>query len=204
MDETAAFLADILQESTEDYDTEEATAMMMNDALLLDDTTSVSTRIRSPPHEVPRLSLDENRGNQKHVEGEHGAVRPEAGSNLGVPSTHEVPRLPLDGSQGDQIHVGRGHKLERPATSQAPTGEAPSPYVLITDGSQFQRSFLGRRMPIPAGSTTKATAGSTTKATANPTQTHTYRRRASILGCEALAYREKDKRAISTDKSMIL
>jgi hypothetical protein len=90
MDETAAFLAGFLQESTEDYDTEKATAMMMNDALLLDDITSVSTRVRSF-HEVPRSSLDENRGDQKHVEGEHGPVQPEAGSNLGKPSTHEVP-----------------------------------------------------------------------------------------------------------------
>ena len=140
MDETTAFLAGIFQDSTEDYDTAEATAMMMDDTLLLDDTTSVSTRVRSS-HEVPRSSLDENRGDQKHVEGEHGPVRPEVGSNLGVPPTYEVPRLPPGESSGNQIHVSRGYNVERPTTSQAPTGERPSPYVLITDGSQFRRPF---------------------------------------------------------------
>ena len=105
LDETEAFLSGIL----EDYKTEEATAMMMDDALLLDDMTPDSTGQVLPPHEVPRSSLDENLG--------HKMARSAA------PPPKSTPAI------------------------QQELGEAPFPYVLITDGSQF-RARTGPSLPF--------------------------------------------------------
>ena len=96
------------------------------DTFLLDDTTSGSNRKVLSSHEVPRLSLDANQGDQTHVGGEHGPVCPEAGSNLGVLPTHEVPRLSLDKNLGDQIHVDGEHNLARPSTSLLSRSDLPS------------------------------------------------------------------------------
>jgi hypothetical protein len=57
---------------------------------------------------------------------EHGPVRPEEGSNLGVLPTHEVPRLSLDENLGDQIHVDGEHNLARPSTSLLSRSDLPS------------------------------------------------------------------------------
>ena len=96
------------------------------DTFLLDDTTSSTNRKVLSSREVPRLSLDANQGDQKHVGGEHRPVRPEAGSNLGVLPTHEVPRLSLDENLGDQIHVDEEHKLARPPTFRMSQPDLPS------------------------------------------------------------------------------
>ena len=129
-DETAAFLAGILNEtgtnSPPEYATETATAMMMDDNFLLDDQTLGSSRSVSSSSEVPRLPLDENRGNQIHVRGEDKTARPEGDSNLGVRLTHEVPRSNLDANLGDQIHGGKEDKLARPPTSLLSQPDLPS------------------------------------------------------------------------------
>jgi hypothetical protein len=128
-DETAAFLAGILNETEQnphEYATETATAMMMEDTVLLEDQTSGSSRSVLPPSEVPRLPLDENRGNQIHVRGEDKTVCPEGESNLGVRRFHEVPRLNLDENLGNQIHVEEADKLARPPTSLLSQAHSPS------------------------------------------------------------------------------
>ncbi len=96
------------------------------DTFLLDDTTSGSNRKVLSSHEVPRLSLDANQGDQKHVGGEHGLARPEAVSTLGVLPTHEVPRLSLDENLGDQTHVGGEHNLARTSTLLLSRSDLPS------------------------------------------------------------------------------
>ena len=128
-DETEAFLAGILRDAAtapSEYDTETATAMMMEDGFLLDDTTSSSGRNVLSSPEVPRLSLDENQGDQIHGGRGDGPARLEEGSNLGGFPTHEVPRSLLDVNQGDQIHVDGEHDLARPSTSPLSRQDLPS------------------------------------------------------------------------------
>ncbi len=95
-DETATFLAGCLSDSHSDehsaYDTLQASAIMIDDALFFGDSDPVPST-----NEVPRLSLDENLEGQIHVDREHGLN----GTDLPVPSTNEVPRPSLEENLGD-------------------------------------------------------------------------------------------------------
>ena len=113
-DETAVFLAGLLQESVSspfEYDTETATAMMMNDLFLLNDTTTGSSRRVLSSREVPRPSLDANQDGQTHAGEEDRTTRPGEGSNRGVLSTTEVPRLSFRESTEGRTEISRKAQL---------------------------------------------------------------------------------------------
>ena len=137
-DETAVFLADVLrdqQSPDDDYSTEEATALMMEDeVLLLDDTTGPRTRTPTiPTNEVPRLPLGVNLEAPRHV----GTV---IVSTAPDPDPTSLAALPVCPTVSPPANVQSGNSRQS-SPHGSPPNEDNSLLTGPTDGYQFRRPF---------------------------------------------------------------
>ena len=136
-EETAVFLSSLFEDQTDTYTVTETSAMMMEDEfILLEDTVeSVTHRQVLPTNEVPRLSLDESQGGQKHGRGESDTVIPTQTGPL------EGECIKKETNQDKSNETNLPPKSKETNQNKSNETSLPPNFTLITDGSQFRKPF---------------------------------------------------------------